>query len=273
MRPSALPGQSTAPARLSRSRPAHATGRSTRARIALALLLVAALLVAVSLATHYIAYRSQVAAPQSTQTAAWTTIMRLLDVNTEQNIPTWFSSSVLLGSALLSTTIAALARRSGRRDGGHWIGLAVVVTLMSLDEAAALHERLEAPTRALLGSGVPGVVHFTWVLPAALLVVVVASAFVGFLARLPARIRRLVVAAGVTYVTGAIGLELVGGVLLETQAHRALYLLVAVTEEGLEMTASVLLLYAGMCCLRLSPEPDGGYRLTLHESMQPHARR
>jgi MFS family permease len=271
MRRSALSGQTTAPARLSRSRPAHATVRSRPARIALALLLVAALLVAVSLATHYVAYRSQVAAPHSTQTAAWTTIMRLFDVNTEQNIPTWFSSSVLLGCALLAATIAALARRSGRRDGGHWVGLAVVVALMSLDEAAALHERLEAPTRALLGSGVPGVLHFTWVLPAALLAVVVASAFVGFLARLPARIRRLVLAAGVTYVTGAIGLEFLGGVLLETQAPRALYLLVAATEEGLEMAASVLLLYAGMCCLRLWPEPDGGYRLTLHQSMQTPA--
>jgi hypothetical protein len=239
----------------------------------LVLLVVAALLVAVSLATHYVAYRLQVAAPRSTRTAAWTTVMRLFDVNTEQNVPTWFSSSLLLGCALLVATIAAVARRAGRRDGGHWTGLAVVVALMSLDEAAGLHERLEAPTRALLGGGVTGVVHFTWVLPAALLAVVVASAFVGFLARLPARIRRLVVAAGVTYVVGAIGLETVGGVLLDAQAHRALYLLVAATEEGLEMTAGVLLLYAGMCCLRLSPEPDGGYRLALHESMLAPGRR
>jgi hypothetical protein len=271
MRRSALSGQSTR-AGLNPSRPAHTSVRSRRARLALALLLVAGLLIAVSLATHYIAYRSQIAAPQSAQTAAWTTIMRLFDVNTEQNIPTWFSTSVLLGCALLITTIAAVARRSGRRDSGHWIGLAVVVALMSLDEAAALHERLDAPTRALVGSGVPSVVHFAWVLPAALLAVVVASAFVGFLARLPARIRRLLVTAGLTYVTGAIGLELVGGVLLETQAHRALYLLVAATEEALEMTASVLLLYAGMCCLRLWAEPDGGYRLTLHESMQTPGR-
>jgi hypothetical protein len=46
-----------------------------------------------------------------------------------------------------------------------------------------------------------------------------------------------------------------GGIVLEAQGDRAAYLLVTAAEEGLEMAGSVLLLYAGMCLLRLRPEP------------------
>ena len=56
------------------------------------LLVVAGLLIALSLATRYGAYRAEVAQPGSTQVAAWKAFMRLFDVNSEGNVPSWFSS-------------------------------------------------------------------------------------------------------------------------------------------------------------------------------------
>jgi hypothetical protein len=242
------------------------------ARVALVLLLVAGLLVALSLATRYAAYRAEAGGSGSTQTAAWRAIMRLFDVASERNVPTWFSSSLLLGGALLTGLVASMVRRSGGRDVGRWAGLAVVLALLSLDEAAALHERLRGPAQALLGDAAQDALHFAWVVPGALLAVAVGWLFLGFVIRLPAGIRGLVVAAGAMFAFASIGLEMVGGVVLEAQGDRALYILTTAAEEGLEMAASILFLYAAMRCLHWRPEPDGSDRLALSWQVPSRAR-
>jgi hypothetical protein len=238
--------------------------RSPAARIAVALLLVAGLLIALSLATRYGAYRAEVARPGSTQVATWKTVMRLFDVNSEDNVPSWFSSMLLMGCAVLAALLAALVRRAGGRDAGHWAGLAAVLSLLSLDEVAALHERLGGPTAEVLGGGsTRGALHFAWIVPGVVLALVVGLAFLGFVRRLPPGIRRLVVAAAAMYLTAAVGLESLGGIVLDAQGDRALYLLVTAAEEGLEMGGSVLLLYATMRLLHLRPDPGGGYHLSV----------
>jgi hypothetical protein len=70
------------------------------------LLVVAGLLIALSLATRYGAYRAEVAQPGSTQVAAWKAVMRLFDVNSEGNVPSWFSSMLLMGCALVAAVLA-----------------------------------------------------------------------------------------------------------------------------------------------------------------------
>jgi hypothetical protein len=154
-------------------------------------------------------------------------------------------------------------RRAGGRDAGYWAGLAAVLSLLSLDEVVALHERLGGPAAEVLGDATGGLLHFAWVVPGVVLALVVGLAFARFVARLPPGTRRLVVAAAATYLTGAVALEAAGGIVLEGQGDRAAYLLVTAAEEGLEMAGSVLLLYAAMRLLRLRPEPDGGYHLSI----------
>jgi hypothetical protein len=192
---------------------------------------------------------------------AWKIVMKLFDVNSENNVPTWFSSVLLFGDALLAGVVAAVVRRVGGHDARHWAGVAALLSLLSLDEVASLHERLQGPAGAVLG-GATGALHFAWVLPGALLALLAGTAFVGFLGRLPASTRRLVVTAGVVYLGAAVGLESVSGVVLEAQGDRAMYLLVSAAEEGLEMAAGVLLLFAFMRLLRLRPDPVGGFHLS-----------
>jgi hypothetical protein len=234
---------------------------SPPARVALLLLAASGVLVALSLATRYGAYRAEVAAPGSARVAAWKVVMKLFDVNSENNVPTWFSSLLLSGDALLAGLVAAIVRRARGRDARHWAALAVLLSLLSLDEVASLHERLPDPVAALVG-GAGGALHFAWVLPGALLALAVGSAFVGFLARLPGSTRRLVATAGVVYLGAAAGLESLSGMVLEAHGDRAMYLLVSAAEEGLEMVGGVLLLYAFMRLLRLRPDPAGGYHLS-----------
>ncbi|HEX5878718.1 MAG TPA: hypothetical protein VF468_10405 [Actinomycetota bacterium] len=151
--------------------------------------MAAGLLIALSLATRYGAYRAEVAQPGSTQVAAWKAFMRLFDVNSEGNVPSWFSSMLLMGCALVAALLAALVRRAGGRDARCWAGLAVILSLLSLDEAVALHERLGGPAGEVLGDATRGPLHFAWVVP------------------------------------GAVALEAAAGMVLESQGDRGGYLL------------------------------------------------
>lgn len=208
-------------------RPAHPPA----AKVALGLLAVAGLLLALSLATRYGAYRVELARPGSAQVDAAKAVMRLFDVNIESNVPTWYSSALLLGCAVLAGLLAALARRAGSRDAGAWTGLAAVLALLSLDEIAVLHERLGGPAGGVLGDAARGPLRFAWVVPGVLLVLVAGIVLLGFVRRLPSPTRRLVVTAAA---------------------------------EGLEMAGSVVLLYALLGLLRLRPQPAGGYAVSLY---------
>lgn len=168
---------------------------------------------------------------------------------------------LLMGCALVAALLAALVRGAGGRDARYWAGLAAVLSLLSLDVVVALHERLGGPAAEVLGDATRGPLHFAWVVPGVALALVLGLAFARFVVRLPASTRRLVVAAAAPYLTGAVALEAIRGIVLQSQGDRAAYLLVTAAEEGLEMAGSVLLLYAAMRLLRLRPEPGGGYHV------------
>lgn len=245
----------------------HSLGRSlSRSRlVAGGLLLVAGMLVALSLATRYVAYRADVAGHGSDRAAAWIAVMKLFDVNSETNVPSWFSSSLLLGGAVVTVLVAVLMRRSGGRDVGRWLALAGVLALLSLDESAALHERLGEPAATLLGGTGAEVPRFAWVVPGALFAVIVGAFFVGFLVRLPGRVRVHLLGSGVGFLTASVVLETVSGAVLDAHGHRAGYLLVTAAEEGAEMAASIWLVYAVLSCLSLNAAPGGRYEVSLSD--------
>src|SRR5919202_4963279 len=68
----------------------------------------------------------------------------------EENVPSWFSSALLLSAAALLALVALDARARRDRWGRHWGGLALVYTLLSLDETAEIHERVGSWLRAHL---------------------------------------------------------------------------------------------------------------------------
>ena len=103
---------------------------------------------------------------------------RIFKVDREGSIPTYFSALMLLAAA---GALAVIARRErGRRYARHWTGLAAIFLYLSVDEAVGIHELTIDPTRELLG--VRGFLLFTWVVPAAALLVVFAVAYWRFMA-------------------------------------------------------------------------------------------
>lgn len=156
--------------------------------------------------------------------------VRLFDFDEEPNVPTYYSALTLLFSALILATIAGAKRRAGDRFALHWTGLALLFVFLSIDEGAAIHEEIGV----LLAPHVPttGLLYYRWLIPYGALTLAVALLYLPFLLHLPRKTRNLFLAAGLIYVTGAMGFEAFQGRLDERDTLRE----IEQRERGLEVT-------------------------------------
>ncbi len=174
-------------------------------------------------------------------------IAKRLDMDHEINVPTWFSSSLLLVCSLL-LGIIALAKQSPKgvashRFAWHWAFLALVFLLLSLDEAANMHELLIVPIRRRLGLG--GFLYFAWVIPGAMAVTAMGLAYLKFLWNLDPITRRQFIYAACVYIGGALGMELVGGAMADWYGFESIrYITAMMAEETLEMLGLILFIVA-----------------------------
>lgn len=167
------------------------------------------------------------------------TLVGVFSLSYERNVPTWYASSLLFTCALALAAIAADVTARGGGHRAHWVGLAAGFAYMSLDEATELHEHLGG----LVGTG--GVLYFDWVIPAAIVVAVVALLYLPFLRALPPARRRRFVLAGALYVGGAVLCELPLGWWTERAgADNPTYALIDWVEETLELAGASLFLLA-----------------------------
>jgi len=167
--------------------------------------------------------------------AAVEAAVSFLSLSYEGNLPTWYSSALLLCCGLL---LAAIADRAvGWR--AHWWGLAAVFFYMSVDEATELHEHLGGHLET------SGVLYFDWVIPAAALVGLVGLVYLKFLRSLPPATRRRFLLAGLLYLGGAIGMELPLGWWTERAGSDNLtYAMIDWVEESLEIIGATVFLLA-----------------------------
>ena len=80
-------------------------------------------------------------------------LIRMIELDKEHNIPSLFSTLLLLSAGLLLALIATIERRRQARDAAKWAVLAVGFLLMAIDESISFHEGLIRPMRNLLGGG------------------------------------------------------------------------------------------------------------------------
>ena len=172
-------------------------------------------------------------------------LVALFDVDQEQSIPTVYAVLLLFCAALLLAVIAVLKKQERDPDAPRWTILALGFLFMAVDEVASLHEKLVPPLRRLLGGGRLGIFYFTWVIPGMAVVVVVAVLYVRFLLRLPPNTRATFLVAGMLFIGGVLGLELVGGRYAELHGRKNLrYSMLATVEESLEMAGMIVFIYA-----------------------------
>jgi hypothetical protein len=172
----------------------------------------------------------------------WTRAFLSVYVDGEYNFPTWYASFTILICAGLLGLIAYLLGREKAPYRWQWASLAVVFTLMALDEYVGFHEEVGVWVTKWLHP--TGIFFFAWVIPGVAFVGVVGLAYIRFILVLPPRTRNLLILSAVLYVGGALGVEALSGyyVSLFTRANVGYELLVYV-EETMEMAGIALFTY------------------------------
>ncbi len=168
-------------------------------------------------------------------------VLVVFDVGVENSIPTYFAVLNLLLAALLLWVIYQAGRVEGERTARHWAALAGVLFFLSLDEGVAIHEHFETLAERLADRGIPLLSSsWAWIPFGAALALGVGVAFLPFLRALPRRLVIRFVLAGALYLTGALVMEYLGGVMLTrgiTSEGGILYQMEELVEEGLELFA------------------------------------
>lgn len=95
--------------------------------------------------------------------------VRLFSVDREANVPTWFSSSMLLLCSLLLFLVAEIKKSYHEKYISHWFILTLVFLGLSLDEAAIIHEMSIKPIEKAFHTR--GLLRFGWIVPAAIFVI------------------------------------------------------------------------------------------------------
>ena len=169
----------------------------------------------------------------------------LLDVDFEGGFYTWFSQLMLAAAGVLLLDTGHKVRPGDRFMGTQWMILGGLFLLLSVDEALSFHERLTEPLGDALDTG--GLLTFAWVIPAAIICVIGFVAFIPFLRRLPARVRNLMILSAVLFLSGAIGMEMLGGKMMSDHGGDVTvlpYRLATTAEEGLEGLGVLLFIYS-----------------------------
>ncbi|RJQ33092.1 MAG: hypothetical protein C4562_01370 [Actinobacteria bacterium] len=169
--------------------------------------------------------------------------IRLVNLDSEANIPTWFAVILLLCCSTLLFLIGVSARKNGNKDSVYWKGLALLFLYISIDEASRIHELSIKPLRHLFN--VSGYLYFTWVIPGLILVIVIVLLYLKFFVNLPQKICNLIAGAWGLYVGGALGMEAIGArYISHVGSVDMLFVMITTIEETLEMLGLILFIYA-----------------------------
>lgn len=170
-------------------------------------------------------------------------LMNRFDLAFEPSVPNWYSSCSLLVCSVVLGLISCAKRRQRDRWFWHWFILALLFVGLSVDEGVRFHEMLHTVLASRFETH--GLLYFPWVIPALAFIAVVGLSYIPFLMRLNRRTAVLFVIAGATYVMGAVGMDMLGGVIVEQHGMESIeHSFAQSVEELLEMLGVLIFLYA-----------------------------
>ena len=176
--------------------------------------------------------------------------IRVVNVDHDLSLPSWFSAVLLLfASVLLAAMAYAKRSEANPRYGRHWAALAIIFLFLSCDEMIRFHERMANvlvwPALDALGIVPAAMLSNPWVLVYGPLVLVFALAYLRFWLNLPSRVKNLFFAAGALYVGGALGVELATAWYNAADSDFGVFMTTHL-EELMEMLGAVVFVYALM---------------------------
>ncbi len=172
-------------------------------------------------------------------------LVNLFDFDAEQNIPSFYAATAILVAAAIAFAISRMERLRASGHFYHWLGISFLLAFMALEETVSIHEMFDEPVKTFLNIR-DGYLAYSWIIPYAGLVLVVAAVYLRFLLSMPRRTQILFVSAAAIYVAGAIGGESIGGKIFYEQLNHTNmpYIIVHTLEELMEKLGVILAIYA-----------------------------
>ena len=168
--------------------------------------------------------------------------VRMFDLDMERNVPTLFSSLILVISGFLFYLLSRLPKEQKEGHRKYWLGLSFVFTFLSFDESAKIHEQIGDLTEEFVDT--TGYLHYPWVISYGILVVILAMLYFRFFWKMESKIFWSFMGSAVMYLSGAIGFDMLGG--MEAELHgtaTVTYSVLYTIEESLEMFGVIYLIH------------------------------
>ena len=171
-------------------------------------------------------------------------LVQLFYIDSVRNIPTFYSTFLLLFATLLLGVIIVLKRKQTNSYILQWTILSIGFLYMAADKVVSIHDVLIRPTRMLFGNGHPGIFYFAWGIPGIALLLALALFFIRFMLHLPLKTKTTFLIAAAIYIGGAIGFELIGSRYLGSHGDNWIYKTISTVEESLEMAGVIIFIQA-----------------------------
>jgi hypothetical protein len=179
-------------------------------------------------------------------------LVDLFDLSGENNVPTWFSTILLMLSALALGPVAASAHSRREPHAWRWALLAVLLLLVSLAEDASLLERAMRATSP--DGGALALPRSFWPTLATLLFIGLATVVLPLWRAVPRQVALQMLLAAVLFVGGHTAFSHLGGALASQGRVLSLAFVAArVLEETCKMAGTAIFLGAA-----LRAWPEGG---------------
>jgi len=214
-----------------------------------------ALIVLISLLTLVSFVLGAIVVTQGIESGVVDKLFKLFNLDYEQNLPTWVSSVLLFLVGLHYLMIAYYRHDLEKHHFFQWLFLGLIFLGISFDEFAHIHEASIRPMRTMFD--MDGLLFYPWILPAAILTIVVGLFYFTFIRDLPWESKLIFICASLFYVGGALGMEAIGGYYVDNMLAGqpsepdVFYLALTHFEEYCEMLGIILYLHLGMNYLQL----------------------
>ncbi len=181
---------------------------------------------------------------QTTNNSILLRLFRFVDVGHEQSIPTYFSVINILLSSVLLFVIYRYEKINNNKGWKYWLFLSLLLLFLSVDESIGIHESYAVLYRSLAEQGIitNQLEHNQWLPFGILFIFIVGISLIPFFRTLSRKTLSYFILSGIVFVTGAIGFEYLGALMLRKGYgdDDLIYLVRRLFEEGFEMFGIVI---------------------------------
>ena len=169
----------------------------------------------------------------------------LFQLSAEYNIPSFFSGCLFLISAVFLMQIWKV-KQYYNKPRKIWGTLALLYLFLAYDELFKVHELLIHPIRNTLHT--TGILYSAWVIVYGAGVILLSVLFYPEWKRLNKEFKLWFSAAAITFMSGAVGFEMIGGAYFESVNRKGdlIYGALYTIEESLEMAGLLIFIYTLM---------------------------